>query len=223
MTCSKTAQVRCVSTLRRLLQQALSEELPKSEGQASMAPRPRTGWKPDVLPEECRDAAALLLLYPKDNESHVVLTIRTQQLPTHQGQVSLPGGGVHRGESLVDAALREAQEEVGVDPEKLHVLGMLSPLHIPVSGFILHTVVAVSAKRLFVRPQAGEVERILEVPLMALCGTERIRVETWMHEGHAYRVPFFWVEHAKVWGATAMVLSEFLHLIGFPPSPHLSA
>ena len=221
MSSSEKPEVWRISALRIFLRRALAGRLPKTAGHVRMAPRPRTGWKPDVLPEDCRDAAALLLLYPKDSASHILLTVRTHQLPTHQGQVSLPGGGVQSGESLIDAAQREAREEVGVDPETVEILGMLSPLHIPVSGFILHTVVAISAERPYVRPQAGEVERILEVPLMALCDVERIRVESWNHEGQSHRVPYFLVEDSKIWGATAMVLSEFLYLIGSPPSPQL--
>ena len=223
MSSGETPELWRIPVLRSYLRQALAGRLPKAAGHERMAPRPRTGWKPDVLPKDCRDAAALLLFYPKDNESHILLTLRTNQLPTHQGQVSLPGGGVQSGESLIDAAQREAREEVGVDPELVEILGMLSPLHIPVSGFILHPVVAISAERPYVCPRAGEVERILEVPLMALCDVERIRVETWDHEGHSYRVPFFLVDNSKIWGATAMVLSEFLYLIGSPPSPPLGA
>lgn len=209
----------CLPELSDRLSQALAGPLPKIAGHVRMAPRPRTGWKPDVLPKDCRSAAALLLLYPKDSEPHILLTLRTQQLPTHQGQVSLPGGGVHSEETLVEAALREAREEVGIDSEGIRILGLLSPLHIPVSGFILYPVVAVSTERPAIHPHEGEVERVLETPLSTLTDTRCIHVETWSQEGLAYRIPYFLVEDTKVWGATAMVLSEFLCLIGSPPSP----
>jgi 8-oxo-dGTP pyrophosphatase MutT (NUDIX family) len=186
-----------------------------------MAPRPRTGWKPDALPKDCRNAAALLLLYPKYDEPYILLTLRTQQLPTHQGQVSLPGGGVHSDETLIEAALRETREEVGIDSEGIHILGLLSPLHIPVSGFILHPVVAVSTERPELHPHDGEVERVLEVSLSTLTDAKHVQVETWIQEGVSYRIPYFLVDDSKVWGATAMVLSEFLCLIGLPPSPWL--
>lgn len=184
-----------------------------------MAPRPRTGWKPDFLPEDGRDAAALLLLYPKGGEAQVLLTVRTKHLPTHRGQVSLPGGGVRPGENFIETALREAREEVGIEPDELEILGILSSLHIPVSGFILHPIVAVSAQRPFIRPRAGEVARVLEVPLTVLRDPARVRVEDWLHDEQWYRVPYFSVDDSKVWGATAMVLSEFLWVIGVPPSP----
>lgn len=184
-----------------------------------MAPYPRHGWKPDILPPNCRDAAALLLLYPNEGEVHTLLTVRTPHLPTHQGQVSLPGGGVRPGEKLIQAALREGQEEVGIDPEHVEVIGMLSALHIPVSRFILHPVVAIANERPPMQPQQSEVARILEVSLRSLTDPVRVRTETWIYEGRVYRVPFFQVKESKVWGATAMVLAEFLCLLGRPPSP----
>lgn len=209
----------CLSSVSAYLRQALAGRLPKATGHLRMAPHPRTGWQPGVLPEDCRAAAALLLLYPKRGQVHTLLTLRTTHLPTHQGQVSLPGGGVRRSEKLIDAALREGQEEVGIDPQYLEVIGLLSPLHIPVSRFILHPVVALAEKRPRIHPQAGEVAQILEVPLRSLGEPARVRAETWVYEGRVYRVPFFQVEDSKVWGATAMVLSEFLCLLGTPPSP----
>ena len=206
-------------SLGAFLRKALAGPLPKAAGHLCMAPHPRSGWQPDILPKNSRDAAALLLLYPRNAEVHTLLTVRTSHLPTHQGQVSLPGGGVRPGEKRIDAALREGQKEVGIDPKRVEVVGMLSSLHIPVSRFILHPVVAIAAERPPIRPQEGEVARILEVSVRSLGEPARVKAETWVYKGQVYRVPFFRVEESKVWGATAMVLSEFLCLLGAPPSP----
>src|SRR6185503_14229966 len=112
-----------------------------------MAPAPRLGWDPLQFPEGARDGAALLLVYPTfaeatvgrphDDTLHIALTVRGTGLRNHTGQVSLPGGRVEEGETLEAAALREATEEIGVDPSTVELLGRLTPLHIPVSGFLL--------------------------------------------------------------------------------------
>ncbi len=99
------------------------------------------------------------------------------------------------------------------------MLGQLSPLHIPVSRFVLHPVVAVADRRPDLRPQAGEVERILESPLEHLVDRRSYAVEGREFRGTLYRVPFVKVQGAKVWGATAMILSELLTLLGCPPDP----
>ncbi len=207
-----------VELLSRVLRTALTGPLPKAAAHASMAPRPRIGWTPDVLPANCMDAAALLLLYPKNDTAHIVLTVRTDDLPTHPGQVSFPGGGLQNDETTVDAALREAWEEVGIRPSEVEILGLLSPLHIPVSGSILHPVVAVCADRPALRPHEREVARALEVPVSELCAAEHVLEETRVFAGQRYQVPYFLVGDSKVWGATAMVLAEFLCLIGYPPT-----
>lgn len=144
-----------------------------------------------------------------------MLTVRAQKLVHHAGQVSLPGGAVEQGESIVDAALREAHEEVGVEPSALRVLGRLTELHIPASGFVLHPVVAVTDARPDLRPQAGEVERILEVPLAGLLDPASCGMETRSVARGTVDVPYFRVEGERVWGATAMVLAELLSLVGY--------
>ncbi len=207
-----------VASLCSALGTALAGPLPKAAAHARMAPRPRTGWKPDFLPANCRDAAALLLLYPKNDTAHMVLTVRTDDLPTHPGEVSFPGGGLQSNETTVEAALREGWEEVGIRPGQVEILGLLSPLHIPVSGTVLHPVVAVCADRPAFRPHEREVARALEVPVRELCAAERVLEETRVFAGRRYRVPYFVVDDTKVWGATAMVLAEFLCLIGCPPT-----
>lgn len=182
-----------------------------------MAPRPRVGWDPHHFPEGLREGAALLLVYPIDGNPHVLLTVRGSGMRNHTGQVSFPGGGVDVNESFEIAALREASEEVAVAPASVRVLGRLTPLHIPVSGYRLHPVVGIVDARPDFRPAEWEVARILEVPIDLLHEAEAVRWETQTRRvaGQSYQVeiPYFAIEGEKVWGATAMALAEFLALL----------
>src|SRR5690348_5233392 len=101
-----------------------------------------------MTPGRIRTAAGLLLMFPLDTRAFVVLTVRGQALGRHGGQVSLPGGAVEPGETLEEAALREAQEEIGADGARVRILGALTPVDIPVSGFRLHPFVAAAPERL---------------------------------------------------------------------------
>jgi len=122
-------------------------------------------------------------------------------------------------ETISEAALREAKEEIGLQPHEVRLLGCLSPLHIPVSGFILHPLVGILDGRPRLARQTGEVARILEVSLEDLADPARLKVETWRLGGRDYLVPFIRLRGEKLWGATAMVLSEFLTLAGRAPDP----
>ena len=157
------------------LEAALRTDLPGAAAHALMAPRPRRAWPPGFSIERIRHAAGLLLVFPLDEQPHIVLTVRSDTLDRHGGQVSLPGGVVEPGETYEEAALREAHEEIGLSTVGLRRLGLLSPIDIPVSGFRLHPVVARSqqAPRSAGRSD-GEVARIVEPPLAHLMDTERI-------------------------------------------------
>lgn len=198
------------------LRARLATALPGLEAQLRMAPLPRPGWDPHAVPPGLRDAAGLLLVYPHAGAWHVPLTLRASALRHHTGQVSLPGGRVDAGESLEAAALREAFEEVGIAPGDVEILGRLTPLHIPVSNHLLHPIVGATASRPDFRLAAAEVERLIEVPVAQLLAPETVRWERRRRErppAVMMDVPYFDVDGARVWGATAMVLAEFLALV----------
>jgi 8-oxo-dGTP pyrophosphatase MutT (NUDIX family) len=187
------------------------------DAQLRMAPRPRVGWDPHRFPDGLREGAALLLLYPVSGNPHVLLTVRGSTLRRHTGQVSFPGGAVDPHESFESAALREASEEVAVPPASVRVLGRLTPLHIPVSGYRLHPVVGIVDDRPQFKPSEWEVARLLEVPVDDLRDPARVHYETQTRESNGQKydveIPYYRVDGHKVWGATAMALAEFLALL----------
>ena len=194
----------------------LSRPLPGLDAQLRMAPRPRPGWDPAVLPDGLRDAAGLVLIYPHHDVLQLALTLRGSTLRHHTGQVSLPGGRVDAGESIEAAALREADEEVGLKPDAVAVLGRLTPLHVPVSRHLLHPVVGLAETRPEFRVAEAEVERLIEVPLARLRAPDVVAWEQRRRErppAVLMDVPYFAVDGARVWGATAMILAEFLAVI----------
>lgn len=179
--------------------------LPGPAAQQRMAPRPR-GTPGDH--DELADAAVLILLYPSGGDVRLVLTRRTDTVGRHRSQVSLPGGRREADESLEEAALRESAEELAIEPGSVAVLGMLSPLEVRASGFRIHPVVGCADRRPDFRPDPREVAEVIEASLAGL--ESSVREETWSEQGLTRRVPFFLIQGHKVWGATAMILSELL-------------
>jgi hypothetical protein len=112
--------------------------------------------------------------------------------------------------------LREAHEEVGLPAEEARVIGLLTPLDIPISGFQLHPVVATMPRRPVLRPADGEVASILEIAVEALCDRNCLTSRERERDGRRQLIPAFQVSRHEIWGATAMVLAEFLSLLGWP-------
>jgi len=155
------------------------------------------------------------LLFPVDERACIVLTERAHTLGRHGGQISLPGGVVESDETFEEAALREAHEEIALATTAVRVIGALTPIDIPVSGFRLHPIVAAAQTRPEMHPADGEVARILEVPLDHLFGPENFTTTVRRRGDIEVQAPAFRVGDAEIWGATAMVLAEFLVLLGW--------
>ena len=209
------AQVADFSALVRRLEARLTAPLPGPAAHAALTPRPRGDWPAGFRPARLRHAAGLLLVFPYDRRPHVVLTRRADTLGRHAGQVSLPGGAIEPGETEEQAALREAHEETALALDDVRVLGALTPVDLPASGFRLHPIVAALDRPPALRAADGEVAGILEVAVDTLVVRSHLVTLERMHNGRPIVVPAFQVAGADIWGATAMVLAEFLTLLGW--------
>lgn len=157
----------------------------------------------------------MLLFFSRGGALHFPLTRRTDQVATHKGQVSLPGGGRQPGETLEETALRETGEELGADAGVVCVIGRLSPLYVPVSNYCVHPLVGYLAPAPVLRPNPQEVAAVLEVPLAALLDSGNRCVQYWDEPGFegGRRIPCFTLGGWMVWGATAMILNEMAVLL----------
>ena len=201
-------------TLERV-EAGLRAPLPGIPAQLLMAPDPRPGHKAYFEVEgTCLKAGVLVLLYESGAELRLLLTRRTERVLHHPGQISFPGGEQHPGESLEATALRETAEELGLDLGPVRVLGRLTPLYLASSNYCIYPTVAFLPGALTFKPQADEVAELIELPLLHLAEPANRRRETWALGGRTAVVPFYEYRGHKVWGATAMVLAEFLALLG---------
>lgn len=197
------------------IEAALRGPLPGEAAHQLMAPRPRREWPEGLDSSRIRHAAGLLLVSFRDDRAYVVLTVRADTLDRHSGQVSMPGGVVEPGESFEQAALREAEEEIGLSRDSSRVLGQLTPIDIPVSGFRLHPVVAAADAWPALHAADGEVARILEAAIDQLMDPARILWRSATQGSRSFEFPAFSEGDVEIWGATAMVLAEFLTLLGW--------
>jgi len=192
---------------------ALAGPRPGLAAQIRLAPRPRPGGHIVAPGHHPRPGGVLLLLYPRDGTLHIALTRRADTLLNHKGQISFPGGAREGDEPLLQTALRETQEELGVDPATLEVLGELTPLYIGASNYLITPFVARAPARPEFRPDPTEVAEVLEVSLAVLMDAATLEEEVWDLRGTVAQVPFFRIGPHKIWGATAMILAEFMAIL----------
>jgi 8-oxo-dGTP pyrophosphatase MutT (NUDIX family) len=204
------------NTFLTKLKQRLELPLPGIEVQFEMAHVDRAKLKrEDLHPTEFRDSAVLILLIQKENGFYIPLTERHTYNGAHSGQVSFPGGKFDEADiTLEKTAIRECYEEIGLK-DNIEVFGELSPLYIPVSKFMVHPFVGIlNAKEANYHINTNEVKDIIELSLDELMMPHLVK-ETTVEPapGHKFKTPYFDVEGRIVWGATAMILNEFKHLL----------
>ena len=139
---------------------------------------------------------------------------RNQYDGPHSGQISLPGGKKdEEDKTLLQTALRETFEEIGIDASKSFITPPLTPLHIPVSGFVVHPFIAVLDYSPVFIPDKNEVEYLIEVPLHELNNPSALKMKSMLIKKTEVNVPYFDIQGEVIWGATAMILNELLSII----------
>jgi 8-oxo-dGTP pyrophosphatase MutT (NUDIX family) len=200
------------------LSHRLSQPLPGERGQSKMASFKRQielAQRP--MPDDHKVACVMNLLFLKDDAWHLILIQRTKNpRDKHSGQISFPGGRHEVADgALVNVALRETTEEIGIAAEDITVLGRLTDLYIPVSNFRVFPFVGVLQSEPVFTPQPGEVEHIIVLPLAHFQNPENQKfIDMEVYNGMILKdVPYFDLHGKILWGATAMIISEFLTVL----------
>ncbi|NJN78177.1 MAG: CoA pyrophosphatase [Saprospiraceae bacterium] len=204
--------------IQALKNQLDHNDLPGRIAQHDMAHGERKTWLENYkMPSNPKIAATLTLLYPKQEIWYIALMQRVSHAKDmHGGQVSFPGGKAEESDiDLKYTALREAEEELGISPNDVTILGQMTELYIPVSNFLVYPFIGFSEKPPVFNLQQAEVQRVIEAPLSILLDKKNRKFKD-IHLPNNIRlknVPYFDVNGNVVWGATAMMLSEFAAIV----------
>jgi 8-oxo-dGTP pyrophosphatase MutT (NUDIX family) len=191
----------------------LKERLPGRSAHKLMSPKSNgQTFRNFERSADASNSAVLLLITMEQDVPEILFTLRSQTLNNHSGQISFPGGRIENNESIEEAALRETNEETGIDIKKIRIIGRLSTLYVPPSNSIIHPVVGIIKKDdIKITINEDEVEEVFFTKVTDLLDSDKKFVEKWDFENQELDVPL-WKIHPTVslWGATAMILSEFL-------------
>ena len=207
------------------LQKRLEGKLPGIKSWNRMAVKSRKGesieseslqkyrdWISKDKLSSMRKAAVLIGLFKKNDEGCFSLIRRPMNEKNHPGQIALPGGAMEKDETLMNTALREASEEVGINPEDVEIIGQLTPIPVPVSEYLIYPFVGVIDYEPKWVLNEDEVEELLILKMSELISSDNGYTEMWDLRGNKVEVPIFKVMNETVWGATAAVLSELIDI-----------
>jgi 8-oxo-dGTP pyrophosphatase MutT (NUDIX family) len=192
---------------------AIAQGLPGRKCQTPFAPQLSFGRHFGPPAREAREAAVLILLYPRGGEWHVPTILRPPHMKAHADQVALPGGMVEAGESSQQSALREYEEELGASRTGIRILGELSPIFVYVSNVLVRPHLAICFEPPVWQPNPAEVAEIIEVPLRELYNPAARGTTTIERRGLNFTAPHFQIGQRRIWGATCMMLAELAALI----------
>jgi 8-oxo-dGTP pyrophosphatase MutT (NUDIX family) len=198
-----------------LLQERLKSPLPGKEAQLKMASTVRNkelNFNYDL--STAAQSSVLILFYPYTRRLNTVFILRQTYDGVHSGQVSFPGGRLEKNDiSLINTALREAEEEVNIISDRVRVLGTLSELYIPPSNFLVLPVIGYADSRPDFKPDPSEVAEIIEADISFLFNDQLQKSKVLDIKGYKIEAPYFDVKGKTIWGATAMILSELREVI----------
>jgi 8-oxo-dGTP pyrophosphatase MutT (NUDIX family) len=201
-----------------LLREELGKELPGQEFQLKMAPGIRLQSRTRAA---AKKAAVLILLYPNGQSLYTVFIKRTKYLGIHSGQISLPGGKMEKYDADINTtALREAEEEIGINRNDIMILGCLSQLLIPVSNMLVSPVIGYIPYKPNFNMHPGEVAELIETSIEEFLRPEVVQNKIEKILFTKAVVPFYNIDGNHIWGATAMIISEFTELLRRIKSGH---
>lgn len=164
---------------------------------------------------DAKQSSVLVLLYPIEAKINLVLMLRPEYQGVHSGQISFPGGKHEEtDESLIYTALREAQEEIGIDPVKVQIIGQLTEMYIPPSNFMVTPIIGYQASKPNFTMDSKEVAKIIEIQLDDLLDEKNMQMKKMnLRLGFSLKVPCYYINGNIIWGATAMILSELKDIV----------
>ena len=191
--------------------------LPASEAHFKMAPLERIESMKNLKIEtkNPKTAAVMMLFYPKNGETHLVLIVRNSYQGVHSAQIAFPGGKYEpRDQVFENTALRETHEEIGIPPDSIEILKAFTRLYIPPSNFMVYPFFGICRDEIVFVPDTSEVADIIELPLSVFIGDDiLVSVNLTTSYAENIMVPAFKIEEHIVWGATAMMLSELKEVL----------
>jgi 8-oxo-dGTP pyrophosphatase MutT (NUDIX family) len=202
---------RKIQKLAYKIKDLLQGELPGEKAHFKMMPEVRRSFGRNKTP---REAAVILLIFPEDRYIKIALIRRTMYDGDHSGQISFPGGTKEETDhDHYHTCIRETAEETGIPEEDINIIGKLSPIYIPISAFVVQPFIAYIDYTPEFKPDPTEVQYMINIPVIHFLRKENIKKEKWNLSGMSIKVPFYIFMNHKIWGATAMILSEFIDLI----------
>ena len=187
------------------------QKLPGNLAHHKMLPRYRNLDLPNQL--IAIDSAVLLLFFNWNNQLSICFTVRKKSLRKHAGQISFPGGRKESDETLLQTALRETYEEIGIHPENIKIIGELSSLYISVSNYMVHPIIGIMNQKPEFKINTDEVEEILIIPVESILKEGIIQTKNIQTSVGELDVPCFFIDNQMIWGATSMILAELVMLL----------